>query len=241
MTDQPFAICLHEADNVLVALRAVPAGTGLPGGITAREPIPAGHKIALRDVAAGESILKYGQIIGTTTAAIPAGAHVHVQNLGMGAHKQDYAFGTAAKPLPAAETEAEFLGFHRPSGRVGTRNYLGILTSVNCAGSVARFIAEAAQRADLLAEFPNVDGIVPIVHGSGCGMSGKGEGYDTLFRTLAGYGHSANFGAILMVASDVVCRNAPASWNLRLGVVTAVAGAPYFLYLLTRQRRGMAL
>ena len=199
MTDQPFAICLHEADNVLVALRAVPAGTGLPGGITAREPIPAGHKIALRDVAAGESILKYGQIIGTTTAAIPAGAHVHVQNLGMGAHKQDYAFGTAAKPLPAAETEAEFLGFHRPSGRVGTRNYLGILTSVNCAGSVARFIAEAAQRADLLAEFPNVDGIVPIVHGSGCGMSGKGEGYDTLFRTLAGYGHSANFGAILMV------------------------------------------
>ncbi|MEQ8341215.1 MAG: altronate dehydratase family protein [Marinovum algicola] len=199
MTDQPFALCLHAGDNVLVALRAVPPGTRLPGDVTAQEAVPAGHKIALRDLRRGENILKYGQIIGAASADISAGAHVHVHNLGMGAHKQDHAFGTAAQPLPKAEAAAEFQGFHRPSGRVGTRNYIGILTSVNCAGSVARFIAEGAAAADILAEFPNVDGIVPIVHGTGCGMAGKGEGYETLFRTLAGYGHSANFGAILMI------------------------------------------
>lgn len=199
MTEQPFALRLNETDNILIALRTVPEGTGLPCDITAREKIPAGHKIALRPIAAGESVIKYGQIIGAATADIAPGAHVHVQNLGMGAHKQDYGFGTAATALQPVEKAATFQGFHRTSGRVGTRNYIGILTSVNCAGSVARFIAEEAARGDLLADFPNVDGIVPIVHGTGCGMSGKGEGYETLFRTLAGYGHNPNFGAILMV------------------------------------------
>ena len=117
----------------------------------------------------------------------------------MGAHQQDYGFGSAVDPLPAIDAEATFQGFHRPTGRVGTRNYIGILTSVNCAGSVARFIADEVERQGWLADYPNVDGIVPIVHGTGCGMSGKGEGYETLFRTIAGYGHNPNFGAILMV------------------------------------------
>ena len=155
--------------------------------------------IAIRRIAPGEPVLKYGQVIGIATRPIAAGAHVHVQNLGMGAHKQDHGFGSAAGALPAPDAPASFQGFHRPSGRVGTRNYVGILTSVNCAGSVARFIAEEAERQGWLADYPNVDGIVPIVHGTGCGMSGKGEGYETLFRTIAGYGHNPNFGAILMV------------------------------------------
>ncbi len=195
----PIALRLHEADNIMVALTAITPGTEIAPGVATTEPIPAGHKVALRPVAAGENVVKYGQIIGTATAPIAAGAHVHVQNLGMGQHRQGYGFGEAAQALPPVEVPAIFRGFHRPSGRVGTRNYLGILTSVNCAGSVARFIAEEASRQDLLAQFPNVDGIVPIVHGTGCGMSGKGEGYETLFRTLAGYGHNPNFGAILMV------------------------------------------
>ncbi|KEO58354.1 UxaA family hydrolase [Thioclava indica] len=199
MTTQPFALRLQEADNILVALRAIPEGAVLPGKLITREPVPAGHKLAARDIAAGENILKYGQIIGTASVDIAAGAHVHSHNLGMGAHKQDYGFGVAAQELSPVENAATFQGYRRPSGRVGTRNYLGILTSVNCAGSVARFIAEAATRDNLLAQFPNVDGIVPIVHGTGCGMSGKGEGYETLFRTLAGYGHNPNFGAILMI------------------------------------------
>ncbi|WP_265500649.1 UxaA family hydrolase [Paracoccus beibuensis] len=195
----PTALRLHDHDNIIVALRPVTPGMTLTGDVTAAEAVPAGHKIAVRAVARGEPVLKYGQIIGTATQAIAPGEHVHVQNLGMGAHRQDYGFGAAATPLPRPEAAATFRGFHRPSGRVGTRNYLGILTSVNCAGSVARFIAEEVERQGWLRDFPNVDGIVPIVHGTGCGMSGKGEGYETLFRTIAGYGQNPNFGAILMV------------------------------------------
>ncbi|QDA36569.1 altronate dehydratase (plasmid) [Paracoccus liaowanqingii] len=183
----------------MVALTSLAPGTPVAGDTVAAEAIPAGHKIALRPIAAGEPVLKYGQVIGTATQAIAAGEHVHVHNLGMGAHRQDYGFGSAVDPLPGIDAPASFQGFHRPSGRVGTRNYIGILTSVNCAGSVARFIAEEAERQGWLADYPHVDGIVPIVHGTGCGMSGKGEGYETLFRTIAGYGHNPNFGAILMV------------------------------------------
>ncbi len=198
-TENAPVLRLHERDNILVALADIAAGTRVAEGVRAAERIPSGHKIALRPVARGEVVVKYGQIIGAATAKIAPGAHVHVHNLGMGEHKQDHAFGAGAKPLPPVHEPATFQGFHRASGRVGTRNYLGILTSVNCAGSVARFIAEAAKHENLLAEFENIDGIVPIVHGTGCGMAGKGEGYETLFRTLAGYGHNPNFGAILMV------------------------------------------
>jgi len=193
------ALRLHTRDNIMVALKPLSAGAPVMAGVTAQDAIPSGHKVAIRAISAGEPVLKYGQIIGVASQDISVGAHVHVHNLGMGAHKQDYGFGSAVVALPAADTLAEFRGFHRPSGRVGTRNYLGILTSVNCAGSVARFIAEECERQGWLRDFANVDGIVPIVHGTGCGMSGKGEGYDTLFRTIAGYGHNPNFGAILMV------------------------------------------
>jgi altronate dehydratase len=195
----PTVLRLHPNDNIVVALMPLAPGAPVPGGVAAAEGIPAGHKVAVRAIDAGEPVLKYGQIIGTATRPIAAGAHVHVQNLGMGEHRQDYGFGSAVASLPPTNAPASFRGFHRPSGRVGTRNYLGILTSVNCAGSVARFIAEEAERQGWLHDFPNVDGIVPIVHGTGCGMSGKGEGYETLFRTIAGYGHNSNFGAILMV------------------------------------------
>lgn len=200
MTDELHAaLRLHTRDNIMVALQPLHAGTPVMAGVAAHEAIPSGHKVAIRAIAAGEPVLKYGQIIGVASQDISVGAHVHVHNLGMGAHRQDYGFGSAVVALPAADTPAQFRGFHRPSGRVGTRNYLGILTSVNCAGSVARFIAEECERQGWLRDFPNVDGIVPIVHSTGCGMSGKGEGYDTLFRTIAGYGHNPNFGAILMV------------------------------------------
>ncbi len=144
-------------------------------------------------------MIRYGQIIGAATVPIMPGQHVHTHNLGMGAHEQDYAFATEARALQLPVEPRSFLGFHRADGGVGTRNYLGILTSVNCSGSVARFIAEAVERQGVLDDFPNVDGVVPIVHGTGCGMSGKDEGYDTLFRTLAGYARNPNFAGILLV------------------------------------------
>ena len=102
------------------------------------------------------------------------------------------------RPLPPLSPRS-FMGYHRADGTVGTRNYLGILTSVNCSGSVARFIAEAAEKDPVLAAMPGIDGVVPIVHDTGCGMSGTNEGYDTLMRTLKGYARNPNFGGILLV------------------------------------------
>ncbi|MGL6210678.1 MAG: UxaA family hydrolase, partial [Paracoccaceae bacterium] len=179
-------IRLHPSDNVIIALQDLGAGA-VAEGVTLLEAVPRGHKVAVVPIAAGGLVIRYGQIIGAATKAVSAGAHVHVHNLGMGAHDTDYAYGTDLRVLPTPNAPRSFMGFHRADGGVGTRNYLGVLTSVNCSGSVARFIAEAAEKQGLLEDFPNVDGVVPIVHGTGCGMSGNDEGYDTLFRTLQGY------------------------------------------------------
>jgi altronate hydrolase/galactarate dehydratase len=193
-------IRLHPDDNVIIALADYAAGASVPGcPAPLSNPVPRGHKIAVANIPAGGLVLRYGQIIGVATAPIETGDHVHTHNLGMGAHEQDYGFSTDIRPLPAPNEQRTFQGYHRADGTVGTRNYLGILTSVNCSGSVARFIAEAADRQGLLDDFANVDGVVPIVHGTGCGMSGKDEGYDTLFRTLQGYARNPNFGGILLV------------------------------------------
>jgi altronate dehydratase len=193
-------IRLHPDDNVVVALGDLPAGA-MPDGlaVTLLQPAPQGHKIASVAIAKGQPVIRYGQIIGEATADIPAGAHVHVHNLGMGAHDQNYVFGSDINPPAIPAAAREFMGYHRSDGKVGTRNYLGVLTSVNCSGSVARFIAEAAERSDWFAQMGNVDGVVPIVHGTGCGMAGDNEGYETLFRTLKGYARNPNFGGILLV------------------------------------------
>ncbi len=198
--DRHRVIRLHPSDNVAIALADLAAGERLADlGVTAQVAVPRGHKVALVDIAPGVPVTRYGQMIGVATQAVAAGAHVHTHNLGMGDHRQDYAFGRDLRPLPAPAEARTFMGYHRADGGVGTRNYLGILTSVNCSGSVARFIAEAAERSGMLDEFPGIDGVVPIVHGTGCGMAGSGEGYDTLFRTLAGYARNPNFGGILLV------------------------------------------
>ena len=199
-TPVPDAIRLNPADNIVIALRDLGSGSTVPDvAATLAGPVSRGHKIAARAVAQGENVIRYGQIIGVATRPIAAGEHIHTHNLGMGAHEQDYAHATEVRPLPAPAEPRTFLGYHRADGGVGTRNYLGILTSVNCSGSVARFIAEGIEKAGWLDDFPNVDGVVPIVHGTGCGMSGKDEGYDTLFRTLAGYARNPNFAGILLV------------------------------------------
>ncbi|MFM2389143.1 MAG: hypothetical protein RLZZ437_698 [Pseudomonadota bacterium] len=191
------AIRLHSSDNVVIALADLPVGAEVEG-MQLLTAIPRGHKIAVAAIPAGGLVLRYGQIIGQALADIPAGAHVHSHNLGMGPHSTDYAIGAESVALPALPPRS-FMGYHRPDGTVGTRNYLGILTSVNCSGSVARFIAEAAERDPVLSSMPNIDGFVPIVHNTGCGMSGVNEGYETLMRTLKGYARNANFGGILLV------------------------------------------
>lgn len=196
----PQVMRLHGDDNIVITLGAIAPGDqpfGLP--VVARDKAGPGHKIAAQDIAKGTRIRRYGQVIGVATRDIHAGEHVHEHNMGMGGHGADHAVGSACHALPPPPEPRVFQGFRRADGKAGTRNYLGILTSVNCSGSVARFIAEAAMRDGLLDEFENVDGIMPIVHGSGCGMARAHEGYDTLYRTLSGYAQHANFAGILLI------------------------------------------
>jgi len=191
---------LNPQDNIVIALRDLQAGETIASvPMSLVSPVTRGHKIAAAPIQAGENILRYGQIIGQAKCDIAPGEHIHVHNLGMGAHQQDYAHASANTPLAVIGENLTFQGYQRADGKVGTRNYIGILTTVNCSGSVARFIAEAAEKSGLLDSFPNVDGVVPIVHGTGCGMSGSDEGYATLFRTLAGYAQHPNFGGILLI------------------------------------------
>jgi altronate hydrolase len=190
-------IRLHPLDNVVVATRRLPKGARAGGEpVAALEPIPAGHKMATAFIAAGQPILKYGQVIGAATQDIAAGAHVHVQNLAVSELRRgaEVAVATTRRQAPKS-----FMGFRRDDGRVGVRNYVGVLTSVNCSATVARLIAQEAERSGLLDDFPNVDGIVPITHTSGCGMAGSGEGFDLLRRTLWGTAANPNFGAVMLV------------------------------------------
>ena len=192
---------LNAADNVVIAREELSPGTALPGeGVTTRDAIPAGHKVATAPIGEGEPVRRYNQIIGFATEDIGPGDHVHVQNMGLHDFERDYAFGADARPtsfVPEAEC-ATFQGYVRADGRIGTRNYIGVLTSVNCSATVARMIARTVER-ELLPHFPNVDGVVALTHGTGCGMAGDGDGYDILQRTLWGYARNPNFAGVLMV------------------------------------------
>ena len=192
---------LHPADNVVTARVDLLAGTGdRTEGVAAAGPVPSGHKIATRAIRRGDAVRKYDQIIGFASCDIAPGEHVHVHNVEMRGFDRDYSFCSDARPTDYVQ-EAErrtFEGYVRPNGRVGTRNYIGVLTSVNCSATAARYIAQSVP-ADLLAGYPNVDGVVALAHSTGCGMAGAGEGYDNLQRVLWGFAQHPNFAGILMV------------------------------------------
>ena len=199
----PF-IRLHAADDVLIA-RAQLVGGATVEAVTVKGLIPAGHKVATRAIATGEAVRRYNQIIGFASKPIAAGEHVHTHNLDMGPDKgnfeRDYAFGADVKPEPT-RLAATFMGIKRPDGRVATRNYIGVLTSVNCSATAARAIADHFSRQtnpQALADFPNVDGVVALTHGTGCGMDADGMGMQILQRTLTGYATHANFWGVLVV------------------------------------------
>jgi altronate hydrolase len=170
-------------------------------GLHIKGLIPAGHKVARRAIAEGEPVRRYNQIIGFASKAIKAGEHVHTQNLVMGEFNRDYAFGIDVMAEPA-KRHAEFMGIKRASGKIATRNYIGILSSVNCSATVARAIADnfaLNNPASPLHDFPQIDGVIALTHGSGCAMDNNGLGMQVLQRTLTGYASHANFAAILVV------------------------------------------
>jgi altronate hydrolase len=188
---------LHQSDNVVVATIRLAKGTTLAEEkVALLSDIPSGHKIAAADISAGAAVRKYGQVIGVARENIAAGAHVHVHNIEMSALR-----GKADRSDAWRRNEPmrQFEGYRRSNGRVGVRNYIAVLTSVNCSATVARHIAEAAEKTGLLDGFANVDGIVPITHTSGCGMAAEGEGFEMLKRTLWGTASNPNFGGVLLV------------------------------------------
>ena len=190
---------LTEADDVAIALAPIAVGEALGiGDLCATETIPSGHKIALRRLNAGQSVRKFGAIIGQALATIEAGAHVHSHNLGFVASNQEAKIGSDLAPLPPVLHPRTFEGYHRADGQVGTRNYIGILTSVNCSATVAKRIA-AHFHEERMAEFAGVDGVAAFTHTTGCGTASTGDGVDNLQRTLAGYARHANFHSVVII------------------------------------------
>ena len=199
LTRTSLTIRLHPNDDVVIARTQLVGGTLLAEeDVTVSGLIPPGHKVATRPIRAGEPVKRYNQIIGFASRDIACGEHVHLNNLAMGEFDRDYAFGVDVKPTQFIDPPATFMGIVRADGRVATRNYIGLLSTVNCSATVVRGIADAF-RADALAAFPSVDGVVALTHGSGCGMDTHGDGMKLLRRTLGGYARHANFAGVLVV------------------------------------------
>jgi altronate hydrolase len=199
LRETPLFLRLNPADDIVIACRELETGTNLlKEGVVVKERIPAGHKVATRAIAAGEPVRRYSQIIGFATQPIAPGYHVHVHNLEVRDFARDYAFGETYKPTEFVDKPATFQGIVRPDGRVATRNYIGILSTVNCSATVSKYVADAF-KGDALEAFPNVDGVVALTHSSGCGMDTAGEGMELLRRTLSGYARHANFAGVLVI------------------------------------------
>ncbi|MDW6026257.1 altronate dehydratase family protein [Mesorhizobium sp. BAC0120] len=196
---------LSPEDNILVAGERIEKDAATTEGVKARQRIPFGHKIAARDIGVGEPVIKFGQIIGFASQPIVTGDWVHTHNCDMGpehgAFERDYDFSAAAPRtdfVPEGE-RATFEGFRRANGKAGTRNYLGILTSVNCSATVAKYMAQEINRSGILDDYPTIDGVIPFVHGTGCAMDLDGEGFRIFRRTQWGYACNPNLGGTLLV------------------------------------------
>ena len=188
---------LDRADNVVTATRALEVGVAIEEVQTTAR-IPSGHKIATVAIAKGDPVRKYAQLIGYAATDIKAGDHVHTQNVEFRNTDMAYEFSTDLRPVVLATTQDTFMGFRRENGRVGTRNYIAIVTSVNCSATAARMIADHFTP-DVLSQFPNVDGVAAFVHGTGCGMADNGDGFEALQRVMWGYAKHPNHAGVLML------------------------------------------
>ena len=194
-------LLLDPKDNVIIALRDLTEGSLISqNSIITKTPVPSGHKVSVCKIPAGEPILKYGHTIGIASRPIEEGEHVHSQNLKMVHYKsKSPATGSSAAPPALPEDKRRyFQGIVRSNGDIATRNYIGILPMVGCSSTVARYIAEAFG-GDALKAFPNVDGIVPLVHSGGCAMASEGESMEAFLRCLGGFITHPNFAGALLV------------------------------------------
>lgn len=192
---------LHPDDNVAVATSSLQAKTSCEVGgrfIATEENIPAGHKVATADIAADAAIVKFGQVIGYAAEAIPAGGWVHVHNVTASRPGATYEFSTQIKEPEAPAAERTFMGYRRANGSAGTRNYIAVISTVNCSATTAKYVAQELSRTDL-SQYANIDGIVPLVHRTGCALEFNGEDHRQLNRTLAGFARHPNVAACLIL------------------------------------------
>ena len=209
------AVHLRPEDNIAVAARNLPAGAEIQingRAVTLPQRIGLGHKVALVPIKKGEAVSKYGQIIGFASQDIPAGGHVHVQNVSAEAFERDYAYcrdcppapippGTDAPGSPKVRTWMGYdRGPERPEHqRYGSRNYIAIISTVNCSASTNKYISERFRTTDLLKQYPNIDGVLAITHKAGCAMQYGGSDHNQLDRTLAGFAKHPNVGAYILL------------------------------------------
>jgi altronate hydrolase len=224
-------IRLQPIDDVAIAATDIAAGSQVDAGdgpFAARDDIGRGHKIALRDLRPGVPVLRYGQVIGFAGRDIAAGEHVHLHNLEYREFQRDYEFAVDARieELLDESERASFDGYLRSDGKVGTRNYLGVLTSVNCSATAAKQIAARMRYSGVLDDYEHVDGVVALTHGTGCGMTDHGEGWDLLRRTLAGYARHPNIGGLVVVGLGCEV-NVVSSLMADLGVAAHVPVGSY--------------
>ncbi|MEK6239564.1 MAG: altronate dehydratase family protein [Planctomycetales bacterium] len=202
MSVEPSSVLrLRSDDNICLATQALSEGQVVQVDgreIQLRAAVPFGHKITLEAVAEGQAIRKYGQIIGFATENIAAGDWVHSHNLSAGKFERDYAFCQEIPPAPTPITDRVFQGYRRENGRAGTRNYVAVISSVNCSASVSKYICSRFDES-LLRDFPNIDGVLPITHQGGCAMQFGGEDHDQLNRVLAGFARHPNVAAYMLV------------------------------------------
>jgi len=233
---------LHPEDDVVIAKQRLAAGQAVEtaaGPITLATNVPAGHKLAIRARAIGEPVRRYGQIVGFASAPIARGDHVHQHNLEAGALSQEFEFAVEGGPTQrrsAAEMRT-FDGFVRGAGRVGTRNYLLVVPTVNCSAAVVRRVADRFR--DVRRDYPNVDGVVAISHKTGCGLVGSGDDHRTLQRVLAGYANHPNVGATVVVSLGCEVNQAEPLVQLTLaGRPPAAAGTSERIPVVGIQREG---
>ena len=205
-------IRLHPADNVVVARTALDAGVAVAPGLATRTPVPRGHKLATETIAAGAAVRKYGQVIGHAKLDIAPGQHVHTDEMAMSDLALTHEFCAAATPLPPVpEAErARFMGYLRADGRVGTRNYIAVMSSVNCSATVCSAVADYFNNKGGLDGIDNIDGVVAFTHGGGCALNTAEEGYRYLTGVIAGYVNHPNVGGALLIGLGCETNQIPA-------------------------------
>jgi altronate hydrolase len=232
------ALRLHPADNVAVLLQPLRPGDVLRQGsthLTVAERVGPGHKIALETIAAAAPVRKYGQIIGFARVPIPAGSHVHTHNLELGDFNRDYQFCAEARPVSyyPADQLRHFQGYARPNGRVGTRNYVAVISSVNCSASVSQYVRDRFRSQEFHRDFPNVDGVIAFTHKGGCGLD-PGEPQQVLQRVLAGMARHPNISGYVMIGLGCEVNQVEALRAVyRLSESPTAEGQPVFMNIQT--------